>query len=191
MDQVHERLTFQMGEAEWQELKTTICIPGFRGAILGPKGYGKSTLCERLLMEARQEEWSGHTIRLSSSDNARSCKDAVEELLADLRPRDKLLVILDGAEQLRHREWSRFLRRVPQQAALLITSHEAGRLPTIFTCQTSPALLADLARQCWPEVWEVLDLNPAELWHQTDGNIRDALAELYHRCADLPDDGRG
>lgn len=156
----------------WESLLDRLAALGWRAAIVGPHGRGKTTLLEDLAprLEARGFRtrmltlWDDHP-RLSSEDQAR---------LRDLGPRD--FVLLDGAEQLGRLSWHFLKRRCRRAGGLLITSHRPGLLPTLLECDTSPELLAGIVRELGVEVSDA-----ETLFARHGGNLRNALRELYDR----------
>jgi hypothetical protein len=102
--------------------------------------------------------------------------------LAGFGTRD--VVLLDGAEQLNRWEWKKFQRFTRLTGGLLITTHRAGRLPTLYECRTTPQLLASLVTELvrvpeWP-----VSQSPAELYWQHRGNLREAFRDLYDAFAE-------
>ena len=157
----------------WESLLDRLAALGWRAAVVGPHGRGKTTLLEDLAprLEARGFRvrtlnlWDEHP-RLNRQDRAR---------LRDLGPRD--FVLLDGAEQLGRLSWLFLKLRCRRARGLLITSHRPDLLPTLLECDTSPELLAGIVRELTGE-----ELSGAEdLFARHGGNLRSALRELYDR----------
>jgi hypothetical protein len=99
------------------------------------------------------------------------------------------VICLDGAEQLTPIRWTLFERRARRARGLLITSHRAGRLPTLHTCATTEQLLEDIVSRLLtpaPPIHSAALPTPRELFLRHQGNLRDALREMYDRCAALP-----
>lgn len=160
----------------WESLLDRLAALGWRAAIVGPHGRGKTTLLEDLAprLEARGFQvrplslWDDHP-RLRSEDRAR---------LRDLDSRD--FVLLDGAEQLGRLSWLFLKIRCRRAGGLLVTSHRPGLLPTLLECHTSPGLLAGIVRELTGE--EPPDAADMEtLFARHAGNLRSALRELYDR----------
>lgn len=76
--------------------------------------------------------------------------------------------------------WLRFRRRARKAAGLVITSHRPGMLPTLIDCSTTPELLdgiiVDLLGKDYGDRREGL---PRRLLEKHEGNVRNALRELY------------
>src|SRR5262249_43482985 len=105
------------------------------------------------------------------------------ELLAQLKAGARAMVLLDGCEQLGPIAWRLFRWQSRRAAGLIATQHKAGRLPTLFECQTSPQLLIDLVNQLQGSDRHVLPTDAVRLYHEHDGNIRDVLRALYDSAA--------
>jgi hypothetical protein len=82
------------------------------------------------------------------------------------------------AEQISAIEWFRFRWRARRAAGLIVTSHARGRLPLLIECATSPDLLERIVRRLSPAPAAGAP-SAAELFRRHQGNLRDALRELY------------
>lgn len=169
----------------WPALMRRLEALGFRAALVGPEGRGKTTLLEQVAsrLEARGAVLRRLTLgrgqrRLSSAERRR--------LLGDLGPREVLLI--DGAQELDRRVWSRIRRRSRSAGGLVITSHQEGLLPTLRLCETSPELLQDLVAELLDELGpgatDLRSLRLSSLYGRHGGNLRSALWELYDRWAE-------
>jgi energy-coupling factor transporter ATP-binding protein EcfA2 len=156
-----------------EKLVTCAESPGCRGAIVGPKGHGKTTLLEKLDTVLRKR---GHTVRLM-----RLCESRPRLQTPPARPGEILL--LDGAEQLRSLGWPAFRWRMRRARALVITTHREGRLPTLHRCETTPALLASLVTRLLGDGANVDEDKMLKLFARHRGDIRQALRELYDAYA--------
>ena len=146
-----------------------------RGAVVGQHGAGKTTL-----FDALAGHLEGEVVRIRlGTDTKRPFESAVRSLPPLIVPHHA--VLLDGAEQLDWWSWRRILDKLRAAGTLVITSHKPGRLPTVYTCQTDPALLRNLVSELAPEIVEKFDLD--DLFHRHAGNIRDCFRELYDLCA--------
>lgn len=149
---------------------------GYRGAIVGPKGTGKTTLLEDLEIALAALGFEVRRLRLD--DRLKSFpRGFLKRFFAGVTTRD--VILFDGAEQMSWVGWRWFKLRSKKAGGLLITSHRPGMLPTLRECTTSPDLLADI-------VTELLGAKPSltrdttvELHLKHNGNLRDALREMY------------
>jgi hypothetical protein len=171
---------YRLLQGTWEGLFARLEALGFRAAIVGPKGSGKTTLLEDLKPSLLARGLSVRELRL---DTESPCFDPefLEEFFASLTRRE--VVLFDGAEQLSRVEWARFDRRTRGAGGLLITSHRPGLLPTLLESTTTPELLAGLVDQILGD--RAMELRPLlpRLFEQHDGNVREALRELYDRFA--------
>lgn len=169
-----------------EELAARFAALGHRGALVGPKGTGKTTLLEELEEDFTANGWRICRWRLKRERRRPTAAEWLA-LERDLSPKD-LLVTVDGAEQLPFYWWWR-LRWVCRQGwagrgvgGLLVTSHRPGLLTTLQEHRASPELLGEL-------VTELLGGDPSwvsaaelhELFEAHEGNIRECLRSLYDR----------
>ncbi len=157
----------------WQSL-------GFRASIVGPCGHGKSTLLDQMAKVIKRKGLGSTRIMLRRGEWRFDQRH--REMINDTIFNDFVLFI-DGVEQLPWWYWNWNLHFVwPKSLKLLITSHVAGRLPTLYRAETSPELLSKLVQEL---------LSGRSLPHQDlgllysrhRGNLRMALLELYDRVA--------
>ena len=174
-----ENLAFRFPAAvTWDTLLARCAESGWRSAIVGPPGSGKSILIAQLAphLEAR-----GFTPRLFhlGAESRRAHRDAI---LAEVRPmRAPDFLLIDGAEQLNTREWLILRSAIDSLAGCIITQHRTGRLATVLETGTSPALLEDLAAEL---TGGRLPVGEATSIHtRCRGNLRDGLRELRDRWA--------
>ncbi len=172
---------YQLQGVTWGELLARCEAMQYRSAIIGAHGTGKTTLLEGLEARLRQQGFGTRFIRLDAEHRALS-PGFLDGLCASLTGNEVLL--FDGAEQMSPLAWRWFRWRARRARGLLITTHQPGRLPTLWECRTSPALLADIAS-------ELLRVQPAsilevaaDLFSNHEGNLRDALREWYDRVAE-------
>jgi hypothetical protein len=111
-----------------------------------------------------------------------NCSKPWRYLLRQLPPRinGAHRVFVDGVEQLGAAGWRRLVWRTRGARSLVVTQHRPGRLPTLVTCASSPALLRDLVVDLVPDDdFARLDACLDDLLHRHDGNIRLCLRDLY------------
>jgi hypothetical protein len=80
--------------------------------------------------------------------------------------------------------WHRFRRRSRAAGGLLITTHQPGRLPTLWQCRTSAALLAAIAAELLGVENEMIRDLAETLFQKQRGNLRDALRKWYDLLAE-------
>jgi len=149
-----------------------------RAAIVGPHGSGKTTLLEDLAHVLAGRGFRIIWLRLDT-DAPRLPRDWVARA-GRLGAGD--IVCLDGAGQLSPLAWTRVRWQTRRATGLIVTAHQPGRVPTLTTCTTSPALLARIIRRLAPD-GPAAAAPVAALFARHQGNVREALRELYDVCA--------
>ncbi|HEY3571561.1 MAG TPA: hypothetical protein VGP73_26785 [Thermoanaerobaculia bacterium] len=166
-------IRYRLSGVTWEELLERLATLGFRAALVGPHGHGKTTLLEDLGARLAERGFQIRTATLRQGERwlgpARSAA-----LFRDPDPRDLLLV--DGAEQLDPLSWWTLRLRSRGAAGLIITSHRPGLLPTLHEHRTTPELLAGIVTDLEGTADEG---EIAELFARHRGDLRLALRELY------------
>ena len=168
-----QQIRYEASEESWESLLTRLAAMDYRGAIVGPCGSGKTTLCETL--QSRLQQDGLQTQALFVSLDIHMTWQDMQAVLA--RPYDVLLV--DGADHLPYWTWHRLKRRVlSRKRGLIVTTHQPGLLATWHECRPSPALLERIVTRLAPDhVIPKAQFN--DLYDRCQGNIRDALRQLY------------
>lgn len=171
-----ERIPYRFPAGDdWSALLARLQSHAWRGAVVGPHGSGKTNLTEQLLVHLKARGFQPRLARLWDESSTGDQDALIDSIAPDT------FLLLDGAEQLDDRRWSRLAGKLSEAPGLIITQHRAGRLPTVLECTTTPALLAALARELGGTP---LDDAPA-LFAQHGGNVRECLRALYDRAASL------
>ncbi|HWI59580.1 MAG TPA: hypothetical protein VNZ22_20295 [Bacillota bacterium] len=174
------QVRYRLEGITWTELLARCEALGYRAALIGPHGSGKTTLLEDLEPRLRERGFGTHFLRLDAEHRSFP-PGAIEALRAQLTTRDILL--FDGAEQMHPLAWRWFRWQTRQAAGLIITTHQAGRLPTLWACRTSSELLATVAAQLLAVESATLRDQAEALFARHRGNLRDALREWYDLLA--------
>jgi energy-coupling factor transporter ATP-binding protein EcfA2 len=173
----------------------------YRAAIVGPHGSGKTTFLEHLAPFLSAEGFQLRGARLDEQTRTFSSQLATAGVrqpaltsadsqrppasrpgfLAGLGAQD--LLLLDGAEQLNLLRWLFFRWRARAAGGLIITTHRAGRLPTLIEFRPTVQLLGKLI--CELSADACCELNTPALFSAHDGNLRHALLACYDHCARL------
>lgn len=167
---------YRLRDRSWGELLEQLRQLGYRAAIVGPHGSGKTTLLEDL--EPRLASLGFNVIHLRLDDETRRFERGfLRRLFRTLGERD--LLLFDGAEQMNQFAWLRFKRGTKRAAGLIVTSHSHGRLPTLIECRTSSELLCEIIRELIGDEAEARCGMTEKLHAKHEGNLRDALREMY------------
>jgi hypothetical protein len=166
------RIRYRLSGQTWEGLLERLAAMQFRAAIVGPHGRGKTTLLEDLAPRLEARGFRIRSVMLHTGDRHLR-REQRQLLLRHLSPRDFLCV--DGAEQLGRISWLALLARSQTAGGLLITSHRPSLLPTLLDCETSPELLAGIVRDLLGRESN----GSEELFARHDGNLREALREMY------------
>jgi hypothetical protein len=169
---------YRLSDCEWDDLMLRLREAGFRGAIVGPHGSGKTTLLEDLVARLRADGFAICFLRFSTEDRHVWRRVSGWDSAAI---NHRVLVVVDGAEQLGTFVWLWLRWKSRNAAGLVITTHNPGRLRTLFRCTTRPSIIQDLASALgWP-----LSRQEAEaLFVRHQGNVREALRDLYDLAAE-------
>ncbi len=156
---------------------------GGRGALVGPKGRGKTTLLEALGEALARQGYRVVWQRLSRERRGVEWRTVRRHLRHEPA---RVALLVDGAEQLDPVRWWLMRCLARRVAVLLITVHRPGRLTTLHRHESTPALLQELIR----ELLAGTNLPPPDdipaLHQQHAGNLRECLRSLYDRYASRP-----
>jgi len=170
------RIRYRLSEAEWGELVERLAQMKYRGALVGRDGAGKSTLLQDI-KEYFDRQGRAHKMVFVSEDIAVGWKQIKEVL--ESKPQ-KAIMLVDGADHLSKICWIRLKRWVIRNdMGLIITSHHQGMLDTLMECRTTVELLKEIVGEFMKESEPVADEILEQLYRKHDGNVRDALRELY------------
>lgn len=171
-------IRYRLQGTTWEALLDRFISLGFRAAVTGAHGAGKTTLLEDLEIKLSERGFVPKFIRL----NASSARQEKRDLLKFAKTiGSKEFLILDGAEQLNPIEWRRLRWLSRHAGGLLISLHRPARLPALWHCRTDPRLLEKIVAEIAPSISESRDFHA--LFRRHDGNLREALRELYDECA--------
>ncbi len=174
------RVRFRFSSGDLEEFLQILEKMGNRGALVGGRGFGKTTLLEDLVEPLVERNFKVLFLQVTSENAVISMK--TWKNLAIVGSKD--FILLDGAEQLNYFEWYLFRFLTRSAGGIVITSHVPGLLPTLKFCRTSPELLenivADLIGPISPEMKSAI---PVIFWRR-GGNIREALMDLYDIFSD-------
>ncbi len=167
------KIRYEPPEESWQSLLDRLAAMHYRGAIVGPCGSGKTTLCEDL--QTRLQQRGMQTQHLFFSMDIHMTWRDIQRMLA--LPFDVILV--DGADHMSWLTWQHLKSRVfSEERGLIVTIHQPGLLPTWHTCQTSPGVLERIVTRLVPD--QIIPYaHILESYDHCQGNIRESLREFY------------
>ncbi len=173
-ERVHQ-VRYRLLDGTWGEVMRRLRELDYRAAIVGPDGSGKTTLLEDLAPRLAKLGFTTRSLFLN--DRKRTLGPTERgEFFARLGAND--VILFDGADLMGRLAWARFKRRTRGAAGLIVTSHRSGLLPTLIECRTTPELLDDIVVQILGDGAGLGEL-PHRLFEKHQGNLRDALRELY------------
>ena len=174
------RVRYEPIGTTWEDILARCESLRFRAAIIGPHGSGKTTLLEDLESRLRERGFGTRLIRLDTQEPLFR-PGFLGELFRGPGPRD--IILFDGAEQLSLPRWLWFRWHARRAAGVIITTHRAGRLPTLWECRTSPELLARIASRLLGADSQTVRPRAELLFKARCGNLREALREWYDLMA--------
>jgi energy-coupling factor transporter ATP-binding protein EcfA2 len=174
-----EALAFRYLDGDEPTLLAKLDAASWRGAIVGPRGSGKSTLVRLLAREV--ESRGGRPLVVALSDERRTLPPG---RLAVATPATVLFI--DGFDLLGFTDRLR-IRRLTRVGGLVVTAHGDCGLRTIFRTRTTDALLRELLD-------ELVPLRPPQLadvarrqYAAVRGDIRETFRSLYDWSAGIED----
>lgn len=170
------RVRFRPQGIAWDRIHARLEELRYRAAIAGPDGSGKTTLLEDLIPHLEEKGVHVRAAGLSLPRRALP-KARMEELLAGLGSDD--LIAFDGADLLRPWDWWMLKWRSRKAGGLLVTTHQRRILPILVECSTSPELFESIVGEILGPGDPPPSISLRELFEKHEGNIRDALRELY------------
>lgn len=176
------RIRYRLLDESWEALLDRLAGMRYRAAIVGLKGTGKTTWLEDLAPRLEERGFVPKPLRLDEA-YPRFPAGFEREFFARVGPCN--IVLLDGAEQMSRWGWWWFRRRSVKAGGLVITSHRAGLLPTLFETRSTPGLLAEIVGELLgvEEAARLRDRIPS-LFAKHQSNMRNALRELYDHYAE-------
>ncbi len=177
-------------DLNWSQVMKRLEDLDYRAAVVGPHGSGKTTLLRKLKTDLVQQDFVVESVFLN--EQKKSLDESVWQRLAriDGDSNKKVMVMLDGAEQLSWREWRRFRSAAYRHDGLLITRHSAGKLPVLLETETRLEMFMDFTRRLAPDVG-FEDVVLKRIFTSTQGNMREALWQCYDLLAEGSVSGAG
>lgn len=174
-----EALAWRAPGFDWEVFLARLDACGYRGAIVGPHGTGKTTLLLEAQARLAARGVTVHYVFLN--EETRGKGRVVLEALREVAP--ETVLFLDGAEQLDPLTWQWLRWRAGKIRGLVITVHRPGRLSTLHTTERSEALLEELLAQLAGDDWARYRARAREHFVRCGGNVREVFFSLYDDCA--------
>ena len=171
-----DSLTYIPIGTDWGRIISRLHRQNGRGAVVGPKGAGKTTFMEELERRLSKDGYNVQLLRLNQ-ERKRPDKEELRQMCSGLTPRHAIL--LDGAEQLSRMGWISFVIKTRKAGILAVTSHSPGLLPTLLEAAATPELLHILANRLLPEESPLEPEHAHRLFHARNGNLRLVFMDLY------------
>jgi hypothetical protein len=162
-------------EYEMREVAFRLKRHGYRGAICGPKGCGKSVMLQALGDELLSHGLSPLPLRLGEGKPT-TLPAEWRRTIRKARPADALL--LDGYDLLPvwARAWVWFASR--RAGAVVVTSHRDVRFKTLARPKPTATLLRKLSKQLHYAKHHKVDYDAA--LQRSAGDLREALQLVCH-----------
>ncbi len=168
-----DQLAYQLEGESWEAILARLAGMNFRAAVVGPHGSGKTTFLDALTPRLSSQGLRPVRITLNASLRRLSpeqwdCLDAIT---------NHQVLLLDGSEQLSWWGWRCLCLRTRCAGGVVITSHRAGRLPTLLKCRSSVRLAKKLVDGLCPGA--IGDEAISVCFDRHAGNVREMFRELY------------
>lgn len=176
------RVKFRFAKDGWPGHLARLRELGFRASIVGPQGSGKTTLLSELAEQLRDANIRSHHLFLPQDreDHPKLVQRAIGH------SSEGGILLVDGIERLSlPARWS-LLKRTRSSAGLVVNLHRPcrfpERLPIWISTSTSLDLMAQILKELGLDIPEI-QLAAADAFTRRNGNIRDALRDLYDQFA--------
>lgn len=180
-----DSIPFRFARGDWQDNLSRLAQLGYHGAIVGPKGTGKTTLLEQLqvkLQNCTDNEIFWVRIPFERCDHGR--------LMSTLSKKKKAnaILLVDCSERLSlaNRIRLKCFPRAP--GGLVVTCHRKSSLPVWVHCRSTPEslqhVLSQLTSHLDSTLQDELSSDAAMELARRGENIREVLRTLYDRVAE-------
>jgi hypothetical protein len=176
-----DALRYRPQGESWEDMFGRLATMGWRGAVVGPEGSGKTALMHDLAPKLKEIGLHVESLRLGFGQRTLPV-DTLRRLSSLLDAQGALL--LDGAEQLGPMGWRSVARSARRAGVLVITLHRPGRLPTWVRCEPSEALFLELASELAGGSSGGVEQAAREAFAAHGGNVRSSLLSLYDAYAE-------
>jgi len=177
-----DAIPFDFGETPFDNLESFyrhVKQFGFRGAIVGKHGRGKTTLLCDFHSFLCQKGTDSELVFIPRDKvlQYQAIKDAVKSGFGGS------IVLIDGLERLSFFTRQRLLSRSRSFGGFIATTHRISRLRKLIHCSTSEQTLASVLHSLSLSQPEITNMS-VHLFSKHRGNIRFILRDLYDQFAD-------
>ena len=177
-----EGLDYEFERGGWVDLIERVEACGYRCAVVGGHGSGKTTLMAGLAARLRERGIGVRVVR-AESDDAIGIAGLIEIVWGC---RSDEVLVLDAAGLVSGIGW-RVLRLASRRlSGLIISSHtEVGGLKTVLKTGSSPVCVSGMVDRL-SGLEAVVSMHDCdEMLKRHLGNVRLVFRELYDRCASM------
>ena len=167
------------------------------GQIVGPHGCGKTTLCHLIADELSDRFATVDYVAIRSASDVQTMRYGSSSAVDSRLATGTKLTIIDGAERVSLLQQRMIVSNLTGRRGfdpnrtdsnpdgLLFTSHRRLKfIPVLFSIVPSVSTFARVANYLDPTL-EMTEDQLANLFEQSDGNIREAIMLLYDRHESL------
>jgi len=167
----------------WEQILGRVQACGYRGAIVGPHGSGKTTFCDAFA--AKLEADGLAVVRWFFNDRKDSPDPAEIDALGPPNDPKPTILLADGIENVAPAAWRPVASRIESLAGCFVTTHEARRqpkprLPVFLNTDTRVEMLIDFTARLAPD-HPFAETELRQIFDDTRGNLREALWVCYDR----------
>ena len=173
-----KQVRYRFGDHDWAWHLARLHDLNFRAAIVGKRGSGKTTLLNELKGRFSAVGIKNHHVFLPQT--AVNHKSLIDQAIRASRTGQ--VVLVDGIERLRFTQRQKLFRKTSRGAGLVICVHTHCRLPTWIRTRTHPALMSNILCDLKLDFPDIQTAGQTA-FENSNGNIRDALADLYDQFA--------
>jgi hypothetical protein len=168
------KLGYRFAHHDWPCQLARLEALRYRAAIVGHQGSGKTTLLYELADQLNRANIANHHVFLpqATTDHPTMIQQAMT------CSQNEAVLLVDGIERLSFIQRRQLLKRTKRGPGLVVAVHQACNLPTWVHCRTNPELMKSVLTDLGLEDPAVQDAG-LRAFENSDGNIREALRELY------------
>jgi len=172
------KLNYRLPGISWDEIIDKLRGLGFRAAVVGDEGTGKTTFVRELAQRLRA---NGYCVQMRRLSFGVPVPRVFFRQLSSVP--DSTVIILDGADLLPTVAWYYIKYVVGRNKRLIIASHRQGLLPTLIHSRGSQVVLRELLSELIGPCPEHIQHNSLQLLQRHNGDMRKVFRDLYDACS--------